>query len=92
MVEISIDKGRVAFDVQSFEKAGSHANRASVMAAMRQVKDFTDNGIVAPLTPTDKQGGVKCYVLWTFHNGQFQRVDEPATGYRCDGRFLPTNG
>jgi hypothetical protein len=44
------------------------------------------------MTPSDKKGGVKCYILWQVHSGKFSRVDDPATGYRCDGRFLPLNG
>jgi len=82
---------------QAFQAAGAHVNRASLMDQMRKIQQFTASGIVAPMTPSDKKGGVKCYVLWQVHNGKFSRVDDPAPtadskGYRCDGQFLPLNG
>jgi len=77
---------------QAFNAAGPHVNRAALMDQLRKIQQFTANGIVAPMTPTDKKGGVKCYILWQVHAGKFSRVDDPATGYRCDGQFLPLNG
>src|SRR4051794_1936105 len=77
---------------QAFQAAGAHANRASLMEQLRKINQFTASGIVAPMTPSDKKGGVKCYILWQVHGGKFSRVDDPATGYRCDGQFLPLNG
>ena len=77
---------------QAFEKAGSHVNRASLLSELSKITKFDANGIMAPVDPTAKHGGVKCYILWQFHNGQFQRIDDPPTGYRCDGQFLPVNG
>jgi ABC-type branched-subunit amino acid transport system substrate-binding protein len=77
---------------QAFEKAGAHVNRASLISELQKIKNFDASGIMAPVDPTAKHGGVKCYILWQFHNGQFQRIDDPATGYRCDGQFLPVNG
>jgi len=77
---------------QAFQAAGAHVNRASLMEQLRKVNQFTASGIVAPMTPSDKKGGVKCYILWQVHGGKFSRVDDPATGYRCDGQFLPLNG
>jgi ABC-type branched-subunit amino acid transport system substrate-binding protein len=77
---------------QAFEKAGTHVNRASLISELQKIKSFNANGIMAPVDPTAKHGGVKCYILWQFHNGKFERIDDPATGYRCDGEFLPVNG
>ena len=77
---------------QAFEKAGAHVNRASLLSELAKITSYNANGIIAPVDPTAKHGGVKCYILWQFHNGQFQRIDDPATGYRCDGQFLPVNG
>jgi len=77
---------------QAMQAAGSHVNRASLMAQLEQVRDYTANGIMAPLTPSAKSGGVKCYIIWAYRSGKFERVDDPATGYRCDGQFLPYKG
>jgi branched-chain amino acid transport system substrate-binding protein len=77
---------------QAFEKAGAHVNRSSLISELAKIKSYNANGIMAPVDPTAKHGGVKCYILWQFHNGKFERLDDPATGYRCDGQFLPVNG
>jgi len=82
---------------QGFQAAGAHVNRAALMEQLRKIQQFTASGIVAPMTPSDKKGGVKCYVLWQVHNGKFSLVDDSvhstdAKGYRCDGQFLPLNG
>lgn len=74
---------------QAFEHAGPTINRSTLMAALRKITNFSADGIVAPVNPNSHTQGPYCYILWQFHNGQFQRVDDPATGYRCDGRFLP---
>ncbi len=47
---------------------------------------YTILGLVAPADPAGKVP-THCYFLWQIHNGQFQRLDTPATGYRCDGQF-----
>ena len=77
---------------QAFTSLGSHASRSSLLSALSKITNYNDNGIIAPVDPTAKHGGVKCYILWQFHNGKFERIDDPATGYRCDGQFLPVNG
>jgi hypothetical protein len=77
---------------QAFENAGKVINRQTLLAALAKIHNFSANGIMAPVDPGSKTQGPKCYILWKFHNGAYERVDDPATGYRCDGRFLPLNG
>lgn len=77
---------------QAFENAGKTINRKTLLAALAKIKNFSANGIVAPVDPGSKTQGVNCYVLWTFRHGAFHRMDSPTTGYRCDGRFMPLNG
>jgi hypothetical protein len=79
---------------QAVESAGSTLNRNTVLAALRKIKSFDANGMIAPETPSSKTTGIHCYVLWQFVNGQFQRqadppISGPTHGYRCDGQFLP---
>jgi ABC-type branched-subunit amino acid transport system substrate-binding protein len=73
---------------QAFQNAGPTATRASVLAALHKIKNFSDHGLIAPTNPGSKTVGNHCYILWELQNGQFQRVSDPKTGYRCDGAFL----
>ncbi|MHB1923722.1 MAG: ABC transporter substrate-binding protein [Acidimicrobiales bacterium] len=73
-----------ALFVQALKAAGPRATRASLLAALHGVKEFSDNGMIGQADPGDRQP-TNCYVLWQIHNGQFQRVDSPASSYRCDG-------
>jgi hypothetical protein len=73
---------------EGFEHAGASASRAKVLAALRKVKNFSSNGLISPRNPGERPG-VHCYILWQLQNGHFSRVDDPKTGYRCDGHFLP---
>ena len=74
-----------------FEQAANSVNvpltRNSLLAALRRVKSFDDGGLIAPTDPS--AGGPHCYVLFQLENGAFQRVDDPKSGYRSDGKFLP---
>jgi ABC-type branched-subunit amino acid transport system substrate-binding protein len=78
---------------QGFEHAGSTINRQSLVAALHKIHSFDANGIVAPNDPNpSKTSGVHCYILWKYSGSAFSRVDDPTTGFRCDGKFLPLNG
>lgn len=75
-----------ALFVQAVKAAGPDLTQAKVIAALKSVHNFDDNGMVGPADPADKVA-THCYVLWQVQNGQFARVDTPAGGYRCDGQF-----
>jgi hypothetical protein len=77
--------------VDALIKAGPQVTRAKVFAELKQVHNFDDNGFVVPTDPGAKKPGV-CYLLWKIHNGKFVRMDDPATGYRCDGKYVYYNG
>jgi hypothetical protein len=73
---------------QAFESAGKTINRKSLLAALGNINKYGTNGMTSPVDPGSKQDGVYCYILWKLHNNAFARFNDPATGYRCDGRFL----
>jgi ABC-type branched-subunit amino acid transport system substrate-binding protein len=73
---------------EAAESAGPTLNRNTLLASLRRIKNFDSGGLIAPVSPSAK-GGPHCYILWKLENGGFERVDDPATGYRCDGTFLP---
>ena len=70
--------------VQALKAAGPRATRASLLTALKTVKQFSANGLIGPADPGTRQA-TNCYVLWVIRNGQFQRVDTPTGSYRCDG-------
>src|SRR5258708_25143317 len=70
--------------VQALHAAGPKATRAGLLAALANIHQFDGNGIVAPADPAGKVPS-HCYILWQLHGGQYQRVDSPPVGYRCDG-------
>jgi ABC-type branched-subunit amino acid transport system substrate-binding protein len=74
---------------QAFQNAGPTASRASVLTALAKIKSFSDRGLVAPTDPGSKTTGNHCYVLWQLQGGQFSRMSDPKSGFRCDGEFLP---
>lgn len=75
---------------QAADSVKGPLTRKSLLAALRKIKRFDAGGLIAP---TDPGGGAPhCYILWQLENGGFERVDDPKTGYRCDGKFLPRSG
>lgn len=72
---------------QALEHAGKKITQQTVLAALHKIKNFTADGITAPSNPSSKTTGNTCYILWQFQNGSFSR-QSPASGFRCDGRFV----
>jgi hypothetical protein len=76
-----------------FQKAAEAVNgaltRKSLMASLRKIHSFDAGGLIAPTDPV--AGAPHCYILYEIRNGAFHRVDTPKTGFRCDGKFLPTS-
>jgi ABC-type branched-subunit amino acid transport system substrate-binding protein len=83
-------EGRMLQD--AFEHAKS-ADRKGVLAALHSLTNWSDNGLVSPMTPGSKTEGAHCYIVWQLNNGQFSRQSgDPKAGFRCDGKFLKYNG
>lgn len=72
--------------VQALKDAGPKATREGLLASLRKVQEYDADGMLAPSSPPAKRPAT-CYVLWRIKSGKFVRVDTPATGYRCDGKF-----
>ncbi len=67
----------------ALKAAGPKATRTSLLAALHNIKSFTANGLLPPANPGAKTPP-KCWLHIEVHNGKFQRVNDPATGFRCD--------
>jgi ABC-type branched-subunit amino acid transport system substrate-binding protein len=73
--------------VESLKKAGPKATRADVLRELRKVTRFDAGQLLAPANPAGKKPAT-CWILTVVKGGKFQRVDTPATGYRCDGTYF----
>jgi ABC-type branched-subunit amino acid transport system substrate-binding protein len=77
--------GRLLF--QAMEKAGAKAKRADVVAALKAIPEFSDEGMLAPAGPAAKRPPT-CGIVTVLNAGKFERVDSPPPGYRCaDGPY-----
>jgi ABC-type branched-subunit amino acid transport system substrate-binding protein len=78
---------QAALFVKALQMAGPQPTRQKVLAALAQIHQFDDNGMMAaPADVAGKKSG-HCYALLQIHNGNYERVDDPPAGYRCDGTF-----
>ncbi|TML62742.1 MAG: hypothetical protein E6G17_07860 [Actinobacteria bacterium] len=72
--------------IESGKSTGGKITRPGVIAALKGIKNFDSNGLLAPDDPADKTPP-HCYVMAQVKGGKFVRVD-PASGFRCDGSYL----
>jgi ABC-type branched-subunit amino acid transport system substrate-binding protein len=75
-----------ALFVQALRSAGPHLTRSAVTAALRATHGFDDNGIMAPSDVGSKKPS-NCYLMLRVIGGKYQKVDDPATGFRCDAPY-----
>jgi ABC-type branched-subunit amino acid transport system substrate-binding protein len=80
-----------ALFVEALKAAGPKLTRKGLLAALSQIHDFNDHGLMAPLDAGAKKAG-NCYLLLEIHDGKYVKVDDPPTGFRCDGHFHPDQG
>ncbi|HZT65067.1 MAG TPA: ABC transporter substrate-binding protein [Acidimicrobiales bacterium] len=76
-----------ALFVQMLRQVGPHLTRAAVVNALKQVHSFNDNGMVTPADPAAKNPS-NCYLLMVIHGGQYQRLEDPPAGFRCDAPYF----
>ena len=76
-----------ALFVQALRTVGPHLTRAAVAAALRATHTFDDNGLMAPSDVGSKKPA-NCYLMLRIVGGRYQKVDDPATGFRCDAPYF----
>ena len=69
--------------VQAMKQAGPKLTRASLLAALKGIHRFDGEGMFALSDPSSKKPAT-CYVVMKVVNQKFQRVDTPASTFRCD--------
>ena len=75
---------------QAMSAAGPNPSRSATIAALDKITSFDGGGLIGPTNPGGKVPGV-CYVIAGISNHAFVRVT-PATGYECQGTFVPYSG
>ncbi|MBV8295921.1 MAG: ABC transporter substrate-binding protein [Acidimicrobiia bacterium] len=72
--------------VQALQAAGPQAKRTTLIAALKNIHQFDGNGMYPVGDPAGK-GPPVCYIIVRVQGGKFTRVDDPPTGFRCDGQY-----
>jgi len=72
--------------VQGLKQAGANPTSQSLLNSLKQITSFDANGLLAPANPAGHEPA-SCYLLAKIVNGDFQRVDMPPSGFRCDGTY-----
>jgi ABC-type branched-subunit amino acid transport system substrate-binding protein len=67
----------------ALKAAGQNPTRAGVVAALKNIHDFDDNGMVAQADVGNKKPP-GCWMLLQVENGGFKRVLPADKGYTCD--------
>jgi ABC-type branched-subunit amino acid transport system substrate-binding protein len=75
-----------ALFVQALRSAGSDPTRASVLAALGSIDNFSAEGLIAPDDPATKSPP-NCFLIARVVNGQWQR-ESPASGFTCSGAYV----
>lgn len=76
-----------ALFVQALKTAGPHLTRKAVLAALAGTHGFSDNGMFPNIDVGAKQPS-PCYMILQLKGGKYTKVDDPPTGFRCDGTFF----
>jgi ABC-type branched-subunit amino acid transport system substrate-binding protein len=80
-----------AYFVKALQAVGPHVTRKGVLAALAAIHQFDDNGMMAPTDP-GKKVTASCFDILQLQGGKYVRVDDPPTGYRCDGGYYTFHG
>ena len=75
-----------ALFVHILQQVGPHLTQKAVLAALAGTSTYNDNGMTTTASINGKKPS-NCYNLFQIHSGQYVKVDDPATGFRCDGYF-----
>lgn len=75
-----------ALFVHILQQVGPHLTQKAVLAALAATPSFNDNGMTTTAQINAKKPS-NCYNLFQIQGGQYLKVEDPPTGFRCDGYF-----
>ncbi|HET6810890.1 MAG TPA: ABC transporter substrate-binding protein [Acidimicrobiales bacterium] len=79
-----------ALFVQTLKMVGPHLTRKAVLAALAGMHHFSDNNMF-PDTDVGAKTPGHCYMILQLKGGKYTKVDDPPSGFRCDGAFFRAN-
>lgn len=77
-----------ALFVKMLIEAGPDLTQQKVLSALKATNIFNDNGMVTS-ADIGSRAPSNCYNILEIQNGSWVKVNDPATGFRCDGSFVP---
>lgn len=77
-----------ALFVNALKSAGPDLTQKKVLAALAATSVFNDGGMVTSAN-IGKKSPSNCYNILQVRNGSWVKVDDPPSGFRCDGTFVP---
>jgi branched-chain amino acid transport system substrate-binding protein len=75
-----------ALFVDAIKKVGPQLTRAKLVATLASMHSYSDNGTFPDTDVGAKKNSI-CYLLLQIRNGKYEKVDDPPTGFRCDGTY-----
>ncbi|HEX6394714.1 MAG TPA: ABC transporter substrate-binding protein [Acidimicrobiales bacterium] len=75
-----------ALFVHILQQVGPHLTQKAVLAALAATSTYNDNGMTTTANISAKKPS-NCYNLFQIQGGQYVKMDDPPTGFRCDGYF-----
>jgi ABC-type branched-subunit amino acid transport system substrate-binding protein len=77
-----------ALFVNALKQAGPDLTQQKVLAALSSTNVFNDNNMVTS-ADVGKKSPSNCYNILQIQSGNWTKVADPPTGFRCDGSFVP---
>ena len=77
-----------ALFVHALEQIGPDVTQAKLLAALKGTTTFTDNGMVTAAN-IGARSPSNCYNVLQVQNGNWAKVADPPSGFRCDGTYVP---
>lgn len=77
-----------ALFVHTLQDVGPDLTQKKVLAALAATQTYDDNGMVTA-AGIGARSPSNCYNVLQIRNGNWTKVDDPASGFRCDGSYIP---
>jgi ABC-type branched-subunit amino acid transport system substrate-binding protein len=77
-----------ALFVHAIQSVGPDLTQAKVLAALKSTSVFNANGMVTS-AGIGARSPSNCYNILQIQGGNWSKVSDPSSGFRCDGSYIP---
>ena len=77
-----------ALFVHAIEQVGPDLTQAKLLSVLKGTSTYTDNGMVTAANIASRSPS-NCYNVLQIQSGNWIKVADPPTGFRCDGTYVP---